>query len=212
MDRNGRISTRAAPLELPVTEPSAWWWTEDALPSRRTHEASQPSIFYGFNFKARVRLPGSATQPSFSEGVIAFTPALGKYKGKVALADEHGTVLGRYDFAAIRPMRDGMAVASKVLLVKGAGRDTAAADKISLRYGFIDRTGKVAIAPVLDAAADFSEERATVLAHGNLAMIDKTGTVLLHGAWKCGNTPVLLDGKNNVLWPAEAIGFTKCKQ
>lgn len=204
VNHQGQISTRAAPRELALEEPSHWWWTED--------DSDADTVFYGFNFKERARLAGKAGGDGFSEGRISFTPSAEQHSGKIGLADDKGKTIGVYDYAEIGPMIEGRAKVSKDVAVQpkaqGKHRDREAEPLI--RYGFIDGAGKLAVPLVFKDAAVFSEQRATVITDGGLALIDTSGKVLLRGAWQCGRTAVLLDSKKNVLWPEEAKTVTKC--
>jgi hypothetical protein len=197
MDMKGRISTRSAPLALSVGEPSHWWWADEK-------RGGDSVTFYGFDFKERARIPGSPSGDGYAEGVIAFAPADDKHRGKVGLADDKGKTIGIYDYEAIGPMVDGLAQVWKQ--VKGPSRGMEPAK----RYGFIDRSGKLAVPLTFEHAADFSEKRATVIVNGGLALIDASGKILLRGSWQCGRTPVLMDSKKNVVWPEEARKVTKC--
>jgi hypothetical protein len=194
MDAAGRISTRAAPLKLSAEEPSDWWWSDEK------------HVFYGFDFKERARIPGRPSRDGFSEGVIAFAPSDDKHSGKVGLADDKGKTIGFYDYAAIAPMVGGMAQVSKQVAVKAKGRQA----EPTTRYGFIDRSGKLAVPLAFEHVADFSEKRATVIVGGALALIDASGKILLQGAWQCGRTAVLMDGNKKVVWPEEARKAGKC--
>lgn len=200
----GLVSTRAAPRELAVDEPSQWWWSED--------ESDADTVFYGFNFKERARLAGKAGRDGFSEGVITFTPSAEQHSGKIGLADDKGKTIGFYDYAEIGPMIEGRAKVSKDVAVqpKAQGKRRAREVEPLIRYGFIDSSGKLAVPLVFKDAAVFSEKRATVITDGGLALIDAAGKVLLRGAWQCGRTAVLLDSKKNVLWPEQAKAITKC--
>ncbi len=199
MDLQGRVSTRAAPLALGLPEPSESWWIDFTLAPWETGYTQ----FNGFDFKPRVRIPGTATAIQFSEGVIGFEPSDPKLAGYVGLADDSGKTLGLYRHASVGAMRDAMAVTS-------AAR--SAGEPMDLHYGYIDRAGKLAIAPQFDQAGDFSEGRATVVIGKHLALIDKAGRVLLQGGWQCGRQePVLLDAMKNVIWPQAANKAGKCK-
>lgn len=198
IDIHGAVSTRAAPLELKVDEPPEWWWSDD--------EGEGDTVFYGFNFKERARLAGKASHDGFSEGVVVFTPSDNKHRGKIGRADDKGKTIGLYDYASIGPMVGGMAMVSTESALK------TKEGQPRTRYGYIDRSGKLAVPMVFDHAADFSGQRATVIANGGLALIDTSGKVLLRGAWQCGRTAVVLDSAKEVLWPQEAKAVTKCSR
>ncbi|MFP5390647.1 MAG: WG repeat-containing protein [Gammaproteobacteria bacterium] len=204
IDFSGRVSTRSAPLELKVDEPSQWWWSEKASDDEQV-------VFYSFNFKERVRLHGRTDESGFSEGVIAFQSSDPRHGGKAALMDDHGKLLGVYPYDHIGAMKGGMAMVDQAIAPKAAGKKQAAAEPVK-RYGFLNRAGKLAVPLAFEGAADFSEQRATVIIPSGLAMIDDSGKLLLQGAWLCGRTPVLMDGQKKVVWPEEARAVTSCKR
>jgi hypothetical protein len=217
IDRQGRVSTRARPLHL-ADEPSSAWWSEEEGPYDERER-----VYRGFDFKERLRLKGEVPgyEPRFSEGVLAFTPQEPTREKRTGLIDEHGKVIGLYPFHTIGPMTKGFALVSRALSKpagpKGRARppssdeeDDEAGNKRGLRFGYLDRQGKLAIPPSFEAARDFSEERAVVLLRGNLGLIDTQGRLLLHSAWMCGREPVLLNGKEQVIWPEAARSRRKC--
>lgn len=206
VDFAGRVSTPAAPLTLGMDEKSHWWWTKG------DDDDEGQSVFYGFDFRPRVRLPGKAIEQTFKEGIISFRPFSPEHSDKIGLADDTGNVIGMYDYKHIGAMAGGMAQVSKALVPKAAGRQRGAADAEPVtRYGFLNRAGKLAVPLAFEQVADFSGQRATVLIDSGLAMIDESGKIVLQGAWQCGRTPVLMDGKRTVLWPKEARSVTRCK-
>lgn len=205
IDAQGRVSTRAAPQSLAgAREPSHWWW-----PAAGTDASGKTfTAFFGSDFKERVRLDGDAGEARFSEGLIAYQSDDG-----YVLANEAGRTLGRYRYDHIGAMHGGMAVvghqaadATPALLSPKRLRDEG--DRP--RYGYLGRNGKLALPLRFDGAGEFSEQRATVLSGGSLQLIDTRGTVLLQGAWMCGQVPVLLDGRRNIIWPAAARRVTTC--
>lgn len=205
MDLKGRISTRSAPLALGVEDRSDWWVHEEK-------RGDDSAVFYGFDFKPRVRLPGATLGAGFVEQRIAFRPADDKLEGKLGLADDTGKVLGMYELSEIESMSQGMARVRKMVnnpRPKNKRGDNEG-DYLQ-RTGYMNHAGKIVVAPVFDAGADFSEQRATVVSKGALAMIDDTGKIVLQGSWQCGRTPVLLDGAKKVVWPEAAKKVTSCK-
>ena len=66
--------------------------------------------------------------------------------------------------------------------------------------------GQVLAEPVYDVVGQLREGVAPVSRMGNLGLIDRDGRLLVHSAWRCGRQAVLLDGKNQIIWPAESRG------
>lgn len=200
-DNRGRLSTAAAPLSLAEDRPE-WWWsrTEGTYPNETT-------AFYGFDFKEKLRVPFRVqSHLAFSEGVRSFAPREQGQHRQIGLMDTQGKVLGLYAFDEIKDMRGGFAMFRRDLLTDLR----TAQQRPESRFGYLDRSGKLAIASVFEAAEDFSEERAVVLAKGSLGLIDTRGQLLVHGAWMCGREPILVDRQQKVVWPAEARHRKKC--
>jgi hypothetical protein len=57
--------------------------------------------------------------------------------------------------------------------------DELAAVRIDGRYGFIDRTGKIVIAPQYEAAGPFTGDYAEVQVNGRSGAIDRTGRIVV---------------------------------
>lgn len=141
--------------------------------------------------------------------MIGYAPSDPKLSGYTGLADDRGRTLALYRHAALDAMHDGMAL-TRVPRAMPAG--DVADERAVLHEGYIDRAGKLALPPQYTQAGDFAQGRATVVAGKRLALIDKSGKVLLQGAWMCGTRqPVLLDGANKVVWPQGASQAGKCK-
>lgn len=215
-DIQGRQSTASAPQPIVSgqEEPSQWWWPH----TEHAYEDNETTVFYGFDFKERVRIPGQLpSYAAFSEGVVTFTPrgASRREGEELALADSHGKVLGRYPYKEIGPMSDGFATFVQLAPRAPVGRKQAKTPSVDdyeprTKIGYLDRQGKVAIPPAFDRAESFSEGRAVVVAKDNIGMIDTHGKLVVHGAWMCGREPVILDAAGRVQWPAAAAKKKHC--
>lgn len=73
--------------------------------------------------------------------------------------------------------------------------------KVKDKYGYIDKTGEVVIAPAYDFAFSFSEGRAAVLKNGLLAFIDENGNQITDFTYKAAQD--FSEGKAAVLRTSE---------
>ena len=69
--------------------------------------------------------------------------------------------------------------------------------------------GQVLAQPQFDAVGKVSEGHAAVSHMGNLGMVDAQGQLVLQSAWRCGTTPVLLNGAGDITWPEALRGRTQ---
>ena len=69
--------------------------------------------------------------------------------------------------------------------------------------------GQVLAQPQFDAVGNVSEGHAAVSHMGNLGMVDAQGQLVLQSAWRCGTTPVLLNGAGAITWPEALRGRTQ---
>lgn len=183
---DGTTSTRDKPQPMADDRP-AYWWSAVEGPY-----GEEQTVFYGFDWKARLRLPGESRDGFANDWVVLKTGE--KKRGfPTALANSAGKIVGPLPYDQINPFSDGL------FLVRQGAEEA----RQGRRYGFIDTQGKVAIPLKFEAADDFSEDRAIVLSRGNLGAIDKSGKLILHSAWRCGEHPVLLDGKEKIIWPKD---------
>ena len=110
-------------------------------------------------------------------------------------------------------MSGGLAVVSKEMPRlrgnKSNPRGDGGVEQIT-RFGYVDRQGRLVIAPRFDDAKAFSESRATVTEKGQLGVIDTSGKLLVQGAWLCGRDPILIDGQRRVVWPKGVDPKGKC--
>jgi len=214
VDLQGRRSTARAPLPLAVADDdqSQWWWSR----TERAYSGDVVTVFYGFDFKERVRIPGRVPPASrFFEDIIAFTPSRARQKNAIALADRSGRVLGQYPYLEIGPMSEGYAAFTQVSARPPANRrkrmvPSNDGEDPPARMGFLNRQGKVAIPPVFEQVRSFAQGRAAVVFKNNIGMIDTAGRLLVHGGWLCRREPVILDAEGRVQWPAAAAKPRKC--
>jgi hypothetical protein len=189
---DGTISTKDKPQPMADDQPAYW------LPAVVGPYDNRQTVFYGFDWKERLRLPGETTE-GFSEDWVVLKTGEKKRGFPTALANSAGKIVGPLPYAEIEPMSNGLFRVKKSIVQKPKKGSDDYSEKIT--YGFINNLGKIAIPIKFDAADNFTEERAIVLSQGNLGVIDKSGKLLLHSAWRCGTRPVLLDGKAKVIWP-----------
>lgn len=207
-DFQGRRSTRTRPTAVSMEQDSPHWWWSEVLDGP---DGKESTVFYGFDFKEKLRVPGRIdSHKSFSEGVIAFAPHSGAGTKRLGLVNQHGKVLGLYDFNSIGPMKNGLALFEQAAQRPAKTGQRRLADEESTRNGYVSHSGKVVIPARFEAADSFSQGRAVVVLNGNLGLIDTRGELVLHGAWMCGREPIVLGRNKQILWPLEARNKTKC--
>jgi hypothetical protein len=103
----------------------------------------------------------------FEEGLARFTEA-----GKVGFYNERGTVVipARFTFAA--PFSDGRAVFCQGCRERTEGEYRSMSGGL---WGFIDRKGRIAIAPMFEKAESFQQGKARVMRNGRWIAIDRRG-------------------------------------
>ena len=106
---------------------------------------------------------------SFSDG-LASVGKDGKY-GFINKTGEEVIPVGKYE-SAWRPFSDGLAVAGKRILIDGG-------PTYRVEYGFIDKTGVVAIPFEYSFVSTFSDGLAAVRKGGKLGVVDTTGKVVI---------------------------------
>lgn len=200
---DGQISTPSKPATAPdLDDPTQW------LGERKSVDDEDVLVFRSFDWKERLRVMG-AHDDEFSEGVL---PIDSKQRPGFpsAFMTAQGKIIGPLPYAKIGSMHEGFATIQQAQPTKRRKPQSEDEDE-EQRYlvGYVERNGKVAIAPKFDAGSDFHEERATVILKDNVGVIDTKGQVLVRGAWRCESEPVLIDGKGKVVWPLD--GKTKCR-
>lgn len=193
IDVAGRISSRAKPLAARSDNPDDWDRREEKDKSGKIRQ-----VFFGYDWKPRVRLPEKADK-EFSAGFLDFEE-FGNGKYRTYLADHRGKLVS-LNYDTVGRMSDGLAVVEQ--------RSGDGSGGVLAKYGYIDRLGKTRIPPRYERAGDFSEGRAIVVHKGNYGVIDNQGNLILHSAWLCGQYPVLLDGKEQIIWPTS--GLQECR-
>lgn len=189
---NGTISTKANPQPLADEKPE-YWWSE--ISGEYGHEKT---MFYGFDWKPRVGLIAKVDN-QFHENRVVFK-SNAREGLPTAFADNYGRIYGPFPYTDIQDFQNGRALFQHTIVSKGKKRSEA--EELE-RYGYLDLNGKAVIPARYEKADNFSEDRAVVLLKGNLGIIDPQGQLLLHSAWRCSEEPVLLNGKGEVIWPAD---------
>lgn len=189
---DGAISTREKPQAM-VDDRMAYWWSvvEGTYGDNET-------VFYGFDWRERLRLPGEIKE-GFADDWVVLEGRKNKQGHTLALANSSGNLVGPLPYERIESLSNGLFLVSKSIPIKQKkGVNESGERRVS---GYINSQGKVVIPLRFEAADSFSEDRAIVLSRGNLGVIDKSGKLILHSAWRCGKYPVLLDGKEKIIWP-----------
>ncbi|WP_246288251.1 WG repeat-containing protein [Achromobacter pestifer] len=122
-----------------------------------------------------------------SEGVVPYSD--GNDKSGFVNADGK-RVVGAH-FSELGPMKNGLARARRV-------------ERTGKLYGYIDLSGRYAIAPAFAWADDFHDERAMVLRSGVVEFIDTRGKTTARTGVLCDRV-VILDGQENLTWPPEEL-------
>lgn len=134
-------------------------------------QGEDQTLYYGFDWKPRLTLPGRVDEP-FVEGVV--TVSAGTYDNPgVKRSTAMVAVVGLLPYENIKPMVNELAVAKPNNRYDGTER-----------FGFVDKTGTLIIPAEFERADDFSEERAVIVKNGNYGVIDNTGKLLFHSAWR----------------------------
>ena len=187
VDRRGRTSSPEQPQTSPEESADQWWRNIEPVAGYR-----ERTVFYGFDWQQRLVVDGEVDE-NFSEGRAVLRK---NDTDEKVLIDSRGVEIGRLPYEKIEPMSNDRAAVMKPVARK---RGETPAE----RYGYIDSKAKLVIPPRFEWAGPFSEDRATVTQHGNLAVIDKAGRVIVQGAWMCGTRPVLVDARQQIVWPKD---------
>lgn len=130
---------------------------------------------------------GSLQINNASEGTVPLRDSTGLY----GLIDANGKkVIGSY-FDKIGAMKDGLAKAVKQ-------------STYGSNFGYISTTGRFAIVPEFEWAADFSEKRAWAGMKGQAQLLNTSGNVVAQLEIRC-NQRLVTDGKGHQFWPTKAV-------
>ena len=112
---------------------------------------------------------------SFSEGLVPVAS-----KGKWGFMDQTGKLVIPAEFEDAQNFREGLApVKIKGEIVWCPGDDSGNRSGYTMKYGFIDRTGKVVIPAQFESAEPFSEGLAAIHTCDQSFFIDKTGKTVI---------------------------------
>lgn len=135
------------------------------------------------------RLPGRypVEHRYASEGVVPYSANYGKY----GFLDASGKRVVGAHFSELGPMRNGLARARRV-------------DRTGKLYGYIDLTGRYAIAPAYTWAQDFQDGRAMVMHDALVTFIDTRGKATATFGELCDQV-VIFDAEEKQSWPRDAL-------
>ncbi|MBB1624276.1 WG repeat-containing protein [Achromobacter sp. UMC71] len=135
----------------------------------------------------RVKGEYSLEEDKASEGVVPYRGDGDRYG---FLNADGKRIVGPY-FDRLGPLRNGLAVAQR-------------AQRTGKLFGYIDLTGRYAIAPEFGWAADFQDGRALVRRDRLLEFIDTRGKTTALFGQLCGEI-VVLDAQERQTWPREKL-------
>lgn len=135
----------------------------------------------------RVKGGYSLEESKASEGVVPYRGGDDRYG---FLNADGKRVVGAY-FDRLGPLRNGLAVAQR-------------AQRTGKLFGYIDLTGRYAIAPEFGWADSFQDGRALVRRDRLLEFIDTRGKTTTLFGQLCGEV-VVLDAQEHVTWPREKL-------
>lgn len=135
----------------------------------------------------RVKGGYSLEESKASEGVVPYRGNDDRYG---FINADGKRIVGPY-FDRLGPLRNGLAVAQR-------------AQRTGKLYGYIDLSGRYAIAPEFGWASDFQDSRALVRREHLLEFIDTGGKTTTLFGQLCGEV-VVLDAQEHVTWPREKL-------
>lgn len=149
----------------------------------------ESSIMVDLQGREVARLPGryAIDDGKASEGVVPYSDDANKY----GFIDANGKRIVGAHFNQLGPLKDGLARARRL-------------ERTGKLYGYIDLTGRYAIAPAFTWAEDFHEGRALVRRNRLIEYIDTQGkTTALFGVL-C-DTVVIVDAEDRQSWPPHPL-------
>jgi hypothetical protein len=147
------------------------------------------SILVDLKGREVARLPGrhAVDYRNASEGVVPYSDGDNKY----GFIDASGKRVVGAHFNQLGPLKDGLARARRL-------------ERTGKLYGYVDLTGRYAVAPAFTWADDFHEGRALVRRNGLVEYIDTKGnTTALFGVL-C-DTAVIVDAQDRQSWPPQKL-------
>lgn len=147
------------------------------------------SILVDLQGREVARLPGrhAINDRHASEGVVPYSDGDNKY----GFIDANGKRVVGAHFNQLGPLKDGLARARRL-------------ERTGKLYGYVDLTGRYAVAPAFTWADDFHEGRALVRRNGLVEYIDTKGnTTALFGVL-C-DTAVIVDAQDRQSWPPQKL-------
>lgn len=129
-----------------------------------------------------------------SEGVVPYSANYNKY----GFLDAAGKRVVGAHFSELGPMKNGLARARRL-------------ERTGKLYGFVDLSGRYAIAPAYTWAQDFQEERAMVMHDRLVEFIDTQGKTTTTFGVLCDQI-VIFDAKEEQSWPREALTCPEAKR
>lgn len=122
-----------------------------------------------------------------SEGVVPYRDG----NDKSGFVNADGKRIVGAHFSELGPMKNGLAKARRL-------------ERTGKLYGYIDLSGRYAIAPAFTWADDFHDGRAMVRRAGLTEFIDTQGKMTAMFGVLCDRV-VILDAEENLTWPPEAL-------
>lgn len=140
---------------------------------------------------------------SFSEGLVPVD-----IKGKIGFMDRAGKLVIAPQFEDAEDFREGLApVKVRSDETTWCPRDESGSRKgFTMKWGFVDKTGKVVIAPQYESVSSFSEGLAAINNCDEAFFIDKTGKKVISGTFEYaspfagGLARVDVPTKNGLQW------------
>lgn len=154
-----------------------------------TDDSSSTAVMTDLQGREVARLSGKypVEYRKASEGVVPYSENYGKY-GFLNAAGKR--VVGAH-FTELGPLKNGLAKARRV-------------DRTGKLYGYIDLSGRYAIAPAFKWADDFHDGRAMVMHDYLVEFINTQGKTTTTFGVLCDQI-VIFDAEENQSWPREAL-------
>lgn len=161
-----------------------------------TDSSESSAIMTDLQGREITRFPGrySVEYSRASEGVAPYSDE----SGRSGFVNADGKRVVGTHFSELGPMKDGLARARRL-------------ERTGKLYGFIDLSGRYAIAPAFTWADDFHDGRAMVRRDGLVEFIDTRGKMAALFGVLCDKV-VIFDAEENLMWPHEALTCPEATQ